>query len=249
MDNSFNKEERVAFEQIMESFEDELVISKKVSKYTTDQEMMERAGDTIWRPQPYVARSFDGLDQTSNFDDQTQLSVPSTIGFSKSSPFTLDSKELRDMLQENRLGVAAAQKLASDINVALMNVATAQGTLVVPVSTAAGTYDDVALCDSIMNEQGVQMNDRYLALSSRDYNGMANNLAVASRSFNNPKSVDAYERGYVGPISGFETYKLDYANRITAAAGGGLLTIDTQTAATNYYVPAATSTAVSGGPA
>jgi hypothetical protein len=28
-----------------------------------------------------------------------------------------------------------------------------------------------------MNEQGVMAGDRYLALSSRDYNGMAGNLA------------------------------------------------------------------------
>jgi hypothetical protein len=48
-----------------------------------------------------------------------------------------------------------------------------------------------------MNEQGVMAEDRYLALSSRDYNGMANNLAIATRSFTgNAKSANAYERSY-----------------------------------------------------
>lgn len=245
MSNAFSKEERVAFEQILEGFDDALVLSKLVDIYTNSDVDMERANDIIWRPQPYIARSFDGLDQTGNFTDYTQLSVPATLGFTKSVPWVMDSKEMRDSLQENRLGEAARQKLASVINVAVMNTVADQSTLVVDVSTAAGDYDDVALCDAIMNEQGVPMYDRCLALSTRSYNGMASNLQVASRSFNNSKSVNAYEKSFVGDVAGFQTFKLDYANRI-AAAGGSSITMDTQASATNFYVPVATRTASTG---
>jgi hypothetical protein len=207
--------------------------------------MMERTNNVIYRPQPYIAQSYDGMDQTGNFGAYTQLSVPATLGFQKSVPFILDALELRDALQEGRLGDAAKQKLASDINIAIMNTAANLGSLVVTVNTAAGDYDDVALCDSIMNEQGVQNFDRYLALSSRDYNGMAGNLAAATRSFGNPKSNQAYERSYVGPVAGFETYKLDYANRIAARTGSDP-TMSTLAAAGNYYVPQATQTAATG---
>jgi hypothetical protein len=245
MSNSFSKEERVAFEDLLEGFNDALVLSRNVSVYNTDGSMMERTNNVIYRPQPYIAQSYDGMDQTGNFGAYTQLSVPATLGFQKSVPFILDALELRDALQEGRLGDAAKQKLASDINIAIMNVAAAQGSLVVTVNTAAGDYDDVALCDSIMNEQGVQNFDRYLALSSRDYNGMAGNLAAATRSFGNPKSNQAYERSYVGPVAGFETYKLDYANRIAARTGADP-TMSTLAAAGNYYVPQATQTAATG---
>jgi hypothetical protein len=245
MSNSFSKEERVAFEDILEGFNDALVLSRNVSVYNTDSSMMERTNNVIYRPQPYIAQSYDGMDQTGNFGAYTQLSVPATLGFQKSVPFILDALELRDALQEGRLGDAAKQKLASDINIAIMNVAAAQGSLVVTVNTAAGDYDDVALCDSIMNEQGVQNFDRYLALSSRDYNGMAGNLSQASRSFGNAKSDRAYERSYVGPVAGFETYKLDYANRIAARTGADP-TMSTLAAAGNYYVPQATQTAATG---
>lgn len=246
MSNSFSKEERVAFEDILEGFNDALVLSKNVAVYNTDQTMMERTNNVIWRPQPYVAVSYTGTDMTANFDDYTQLSVPATIGFSKSVPFILSATELRDSLQEGRLGDAAKQKLASDVNVAIMNAAANYGSLVVKRTVAASGYDDVAQCDAIMNEQGVQNFDRYLALSSRDYNGMANNLSTASRSFGNKKSDNAYERSYVGMVAGFDTYKLDYANRLAAAAGGGSLTIDTRDVGANYYVPVATQTAVTG---
>lgn len=245
MANSFSKEERVAFELILEGFHDQLVLSKAAHIYNTDQVTMERTSDVIWRPQPYISQSFDGMDQTANFRDYTQLAVPATIGYSKSVPWKMTAKDLRDALQEQRLGQSARQKLASDINVAVTNIACLQGTLVVKRTSAASGFDDVALCEAIMNEQGVDMDDRYLALSTRDYNGMASNLQTASRSFGNNKSDDAFERAHVGRVASFDTLKLDYTRRITAA-GGGSITISTADAGLNYYIPKATSTAVTG---
>lgn len=251
MSNAFSKEERVAFENLLEGFQDALVLSRNVSVYNTDQTMMERARDTIWRPMPYIAQSISTTPGTpiSGYQNMTQLSVPATLGYSQTVPWTMTTLELRDALQEGRLGESAKQKLASDINVAIMNVAAAQGTLVVPTSANNGSYDDIALCDSIMNEQGVPNYDRFLGLSSRDYNGLAGNIAgaaaAATRSFGGNKSNTAFERSYVGPVAGFETYKFDYANRIAAAGGVGI-TIDTTDATIVDYVPQATSTSVGG---
>ena len=246
MPNAFSKEERVAFEDILEGFQDALVLSRNVSLYNTNSTEMERTNNVIWRPEPYIMQSFTGTDMTSNFKDDTQLAVPATLGFSKSVPWVLTATELRDALQEGRLGSGAKQKLASDINVAINNVAALQGTLVVKRTTAASGFDDVAQADTLMNESGVPQFDRYLALSSRDYNGMANNLSALSRSFGNTKSNTAYEKAYVGPVSGFETFKMDYAYRKAAQLGGAGLTISTLDAAVNYYIPKATSTAGTG---
>lgn len=245
MANAFNKEERVAFENLLEGFQDALVMSRNVSVYNSDSEMMERAGDQIWRPMPYIATSINaapGVDISADFPDNTQLAVPATLGFSKSVPWTLNAKELRDQLQEGRLGDAARQKLASDINVALMNVAANQGTLVVDRPSAATGFNDVAEAEAIMNEQGIPMYDRYFALSTRDYNGMAGNLAGRENLVANITKT-AYERAFVGMIASFEMFKLDYANRLAAAAGTS--TIDT-TGAQVDYAPEATSTSVGG---
>lgn len=245
MANAFSKEERVAFEDLLEGFNDALVLSRNVATFATDGVTMERANDVIWRPQPYIATSIDaapGVDISALYKSNTQLSVPATLGFSKSVPWTLNAKELRDALQEGRLGDSAKQKLASDINVALMNVASAQGTLVVKRTAAASGFDDVAQCEAIFNEQGIPSYDRFLALSTRDYNGMASNLAGRQNMTDLPK--EAYRRAYVGMIASFDTYKLDYANRI-AAAGGGAITIATNGAQVRY-VPKATSTSVGG---
>ena len=243
--NSFVKEERVAFENLLEGFNDALVLSRNVSVYRTSGEMMERTNNIIWRPQPFIAQSFSGMDQTLNFQSMTQLAVPATLGYQRSVPWIMDALELRDAMDEGRLGDAAKQKLASDINLAVMSVAANYGSVAVCVTSAAGDYDDVALCDTAFNEIGVQNFDRYLALSSRDYNGMAGNLAIATRSFGNRMSEDAYRRGFVGTVAGFETYKFDYANRIRAVTGSNT-TIDTRASANNYWVPQATSVASTG---
>jgi hypothetical protein len=211
--------------------------------------MMERANNTIWRPQPYIAQSINSTPGTAipGYQGMTQLAVPATLGFSKTVPWEMTSLELRDALQEGRLGESAKQKLASDINIAIMNSAAGLGSLVVPIAAAAGDYDDVALCDAIMNEQGVPDYDRFMALSSRDYNGLAGNLVGTARSFGNQKSDKAYERSYVGMVAGFDTYKMDYANRQTAAAGGAGITIDTNGSNSQAnYTPQATSTSVGG---
>ena len=243
MANEFSKEERVAFEEILEGFQDQLVLSRNVSIYRTNDQMMERTGNVIWRPQPYIMQSFDGTDQTANFGEQTQLSVPATLGFSKSVPWIMTASELRDALQEKRLGDSAKQKLASDINRAILDVASLQGTLVIKQAAAATGFVDVALCEAIMNEQGIVDYDRYLALSTRDYNGMAADLAA--RQYMPGKPTTAYERAYVGRIASFDTFKLDYAVRL-ASQGAAALVINTLAGGGNVYVPQATQVAATG---
>ena len=131
MANEFSKEERLAFEDVLEGFHDAMVISRNVAKYGTDGQLMERTNDTVWRPMPYILTSDDRTVGTAvTAQDVTQLSVPSTLGFQKTVPWQMDAKELRDALQEGRLGKAAYQRLASDVNTAVRDVASLQGTLV-----------------------------------------------------------------------------------------------------------------------
>lgn len=258
MSNSFSKEEKVSFEQMLEGFNDALVMSRNVAVYNYNQTDAARTTalpssvspnyGTVWRPQPYIMPSVTSTPGTPvTFSDKTQLTVPASITNLKTVAWGMTSVELRDALQEGRLAAGANQKLASDINVAVMQTATALGSLVVTTGTPAGSFDDIALCDSIMNETGVASDSRYLSLSSRSYNGLAGNVVGTTRSFGtNNRSDKAFERAYVGMVSSFDTYKQDYALRKTAAAGVAL-TVSTLNAGGNVnYVPLATNTGVAG---
>jgi hypothetical protein len=239
--NNFAKEEIVAFDQVFEAFEDGLVTSKLFNTYKFDGVTAERTGNVIWRPMPYIAQSFTGLDQSANFArNYTQLVVPTTIGFSHSVPLTLSATELRDQLQQGRLGQAAMQRLASDINVDCSNMAALTGSVFVKRTAAASGFDDIAAADDAFNRVGVSMNDRRMLLASTNYNSMASNLA--NRVLDNKKSLDALEKAYIGTIANFETYKLDYAYRLAAAAGGAI----TLNGANQYYTPKSMSVAATG---
>lgn len=238
---SFSKQETVAFEQVFTKFEDGLVISRLFNTYSINDTIAERSGNTVWRPMPYVAQSYTGLDQSANFNrNYTQLSVPTTLGYSHSVPLTLSATELRDLLQRERLGEAAMQRLASDINLDCSNLAALTGTVVVKRTSAASGFDDVAACDNAFNRVGVPMFDRKAVYASSHYNSMASNLA--GRQTMQGKPVDAFERAFVGQIANFDTYKADYAYRLTAAAGVSV----TMNGANQYYTPKATSTASTG---
>jgi hypothetical protein len=249
MANAFSKEEIVAFDEMIEGFDDQLVLSNLVSVKNTDQVQMARTNDIMWRPQPYVATSFDGRDQTINFRQYTQLSVPATIGFRKSVPFQFDDGEYRDELQSGRLGEAAIQRLSSDINLAVNAVVTNQGTLFVKRPSIAVGFDDIAQVDTLLNAQGINYSGRNLALSSSDYNSMVSDLQKNTRSLDNDISARALREAYLGRVGSIDTFKLDYAPRKAAAAGGGGITIDTRAASAggvNVYVPKATSVATTG---
>ena len=235
--NAFPKEIRVDFDNALEAYNDALVLSKAVTIKKTDMQAMERSGDVQWITQPYVAQSFAGWDQTANFVPQTQLAVPATLSNIRSVPFILSGLELRDMTQGGNLKDAARQKLASDINLSVMDEAS-KGTLVVKRTVAATGFDDIALCESIMNEQGIPMDGRYIGLGTRDYNGMVGNLA--GRQTVQGKVQNAYEKALVGEgVANFDVLKLDYASRLQAAGGGGGITISTLDTTGQYYRPTA----------
>jgi P22 coat protein - gene protein 5. len=103
MPNGFSKEETIAFDQLLEGFQDALVMSKNVAIYRTDQTMMERSNDTIWRPMPYIGVTYPGADATNNFNNYTQLTVPASITTQRHAAWQFTAKELRDALQEQRI--------------------------------------------------------------------------------------------------------------------------------------------------
>lgn len=230
--NDFSKEERVAFEDILAGFNDAMVISKNVAKFGTPDTLMERANDTIWRPMPYILTSQNRtVGSAVTAQKATQLAVPARLNQRKNVTWEMDALELRDALQEGRLGQSAYQRLASDVNTSVRDVVSLQGTLVARVTGAIDTFDDIALAESIMSEQGIPEGDRYLALTTRDYNSVAGNLA-GRQNLMPGKTITAYDRAYVGNVAGFETFKIDAGRRLAANAAS--ITIATNGAQVRY---------------
>jgi hypothetical protein len=235
--NDFNKEERVAFEKMLAGFEDDMILSYNVNVTELDQVMMERTGDILWRPEPYIMPIYSGVDMTDNFGSVVQLSVPTQIGYEYSVPWTMTHLELRDALQNNRLGMAAKQRLSSQLNQSVMEVARDFGTIISVKTGAASGYTDVADLEAMFNRVGIPHGNRYVAYNTGDYNGMAADLA--NRSNITDIASKAYRESYVGDIANFKLFKMDYGLALPAGTATGL-TMDTRTAAANFHTPRAT---------
>lgn len=239
MANTFPKEVRVRFQDVCEGFEDKLVMSNAVDVgYNGSAEMQERTNDEEWKPMPYIMNSYDGRDQSSNFQDAHGLVVPVAVDTRKSVPWQMTDTDLRDKTQMDRIIKAGAQRLASDINRKVSDVVASTGTIIIAQSGAATGYDDVALCDTAMTTRGISEDNRKLALSSKDYNAMAGNLAA--RETFTPITSEAYKKARLGDVAGFETFKLDYGYNLTASTATGV----TVNGAGQNYVPTSTTTVV-----
>lgn len=242
MPNAFTRAEKVMFDSMIEGFDDSLVIAKAAQIIPFGSpEVAERSGDRFWLPQPLISASFDGFDQTANFGDGTELSVPVSIGYHKSTPIKFTAKNLRNETYLANKAKSARQKLASDVNLALYNTVALQGSIFVKRTVAPTGFDDIALADAALTEMGVPGGDRYYFAAPRVANAMAGDLA--KRGTFNGAVQDAYERATLGiDVAGFDVYKNDQSIRLTAATGGAV----TVGAANQYWTPKATSTAPTG---
>lgn len=239
MANGFSKEEIVMFDNVVEGFDDQLVIAREVERYTpAGATQMERSSDRIWRPTPYIPAVYSGFDQSANFGDITQLSVPVTVGTVKSANGKMSPTDLRDPLQLQRYGQGAKQTLASTINMSVFTAAANLGSLVSKRTSAASGYDDLAAAGAIMTEQGVPMADRKAFYSSRDYLTMAGTIAKPQTSAS-PLSKTAYERAYVQTVGNFDVFENDQVIRLTAATATGVTITNSQPL---YYTPVSHTT-------
>lgn len=242
MPNAFTRQEQVLFDEMVAGFEADLVAAKSARLFNPmDAEEQARSGDRFWVPAPQIAASYDGFDQTSNFGDITELSVPVSIGFHKVVPQKFSAKELRVESALRNRATAARQRLANDVNLAVFNTVALQGSVFVKRTVAPTGFDDVALADAALSEVGVGAGDRVMLLAPRVANSMAGDLA--RRATDNSRDQDAYAKARINSdIAGFDVLKSNQTIRLAAATGGAV----TVAGANQYLEPKATSTAATG---
>lgn len=238
--------EVVAFDDMLQGFDDMLVIAQEVEKFNLPggPAAQQQMNDKVWRPQPYIPAVFDGFDQTSNFGDITQLSVPVSVGIHKVTPIKIGPKDGRDKQNIDRYFRDAALSLASQVNLSVFNTAVTWATLVSKRTVAATGFDDLADMGAIMTEQGLPNFDKKAFYSARDYLKMAGNIAKPATS-DSPLTRTAYERAYIKSIGNFDLFENDQIKMIPAATATGVTITNTQPL---YYTPVASTLDTDGNP-
>ena len=232
--NNLLKEEIVMFDDVLAGFEEALVYTQQASNFTIGAVDGARSNDTVWRPMPMQADTYEGLDQTGNFGGKTEMAVPVTVNRLRSAPGSINSRELRDPRILKRYGDAAKMKLASDVNNALRRQAVYYGSVVDTRAGQATGFDDVASMMAKFDSLGIPTDERMANYSTRDFVKMASDLA--SRQTLSGKTLTAYEKAYINDIAGFAIHSDANAIMLPAATATG----STIGAANQRYIPTAT---------
>jgi hypothetical protein len=237
MPSSFPYVVKAAFDNLVEGFEDALTygnIATKIDLGDAQEQVFSR--DKVWIPQPMIGSSYDGFDQTSNFDGLTQLWVPAQVGFHKSSPKKLSAKEMRNKMAIDMYTNEVKVKLASDVNRAVRNRVALEGGIFTKRTVAPTGSADLFLSQAQMTEIGVPAGDRTYMVGIRNAIGMLSN--VSDRQTMGSLSERAYKEGLLSArIAGFDVYEDDQPIRLAPAAGG----TTTVNGANQYWEPAATT--------
>lgn len=238
MANSLTKQEIVMFDQLVDGFDDMLVIAKGATTFPSPSPQdMSRALDQFWIPAPMIGQGYDGIDATGHFGDVTQLNVPVTVGNHKHASKAFSSYDLRNEYALGQWSRAAKQFLTSSVNLSLFNTAALSGGEFIKRTAAASGFDDLAEADAAFTEKGVPVGDRLAFIAPRSMNAMASNLA--SRAEATSRSQNAYEKALVSQdAAGFQLYKNDQSIPLAAASGG----VTTVNGANQKTLPAATTT-------
>ena len=240
MANDYPKELEIMYEDILEGFDDETVLSQKVAKKTPDAKEMHRKNDVLWRPAPMIEKTIEGIDTTGLSNDLEQLYVPATLSHIDTVFWDFDSLQLRDkhyMQQETK---ATMQALSSKVESRLAQNVAMTGGQVVTLDGAMNGYDDISLAELALSEIGVGEEGRSLFLNSRDKRSVASDLAARQTIGN--KSVTAMERSSIGDYASFDTYSRSILPRIGAATATGV----TVAGADQLHTPSASRETASG---
>jgi hypothetical protein len=228
---------RAAFDDVVDSFEDALTygnVATRIDLSSAQEQVYTR--DRVWIPQPMIGSSYDGFDQTSNFDGLTQMWVPAQVGFHKASPKKLSAKEMRNQTAVDMYSKEVKTKLASDVNSAVRRRVALEGSVFTKRTVAPTGSADLFLANAQMTEVGVPTEGRVAMIGIRAAVGMLSN--VSDRQTMGNLSADAYRDAKLAPnIATFSVYQDDQAIRLAPAAGGAT----TVNGANQYWEPAATT--------
>jgi hypothetical protein len=215
--NQLTRDLEVLFEKFIIGFDAACVVSQEAEFFYPDQQAMQRAGDTVFRPQDYHMSVVSGLDiSAATPTDLIQRQVPATYKSPQNILYKLDAKEMRDRTQKEQAGKAAGMRLSAQIDSDVYAAVAMQGANVIK-KVGALSWDDGAMAEAVLLAKGMPLGvSRKMFMNPFDYKEVAKDLG--NRAFLGQTNLDAYERSRVPDIAGFRTFRTD--NLINLAAAG-----------------------------
>ena len=235
MANALAKDLELMFENFVEGFDAACVISMEAETSYPDAKAMQRAGDTFYKKQNSHTAVVNGLDvSAATRTDVIERFVPTVFRSPDNVIYELDAKELRDPQHMEKMGQAAALRLAAEVDKNLYAAVAAQASIIVK-KVGALSWEDGATAEALMLSRGITAGNRKMFLNPFDYTAVAKDLG--NRAYLGDRSKDAYERSKVPDIATFNTFRTDNVSNLAAI---GTVSGTTVNANTSHTVTAMT---------
>jgi len=220
MANQNTKDLEIMFENYVEDYDANCVISQAVATTFPSPESMQRAGDTFYRPQDYHMNVVTGLDVSgASKTDLIERQIPTVYRQPDNIIWELNAKEMRDEQHMIKSGQAASKRLAAEIDKNLYSVIANRAGMVV-TSAAALSWEDAAQAEAVMLSRGISPAGSKLFMNPFDYKDVIKDLG--NRAYMTDWSKSAYDRSQVPDIANFQTFRTDnQANLIAVGTVSG----------------------------
>lgn len=214
MSNSLLKDLEIVFENFIEGFDAACVISMEAEKSNPDPAAMQRAGDVFYRRQDFHASVVTGLDLSlATSTDVIDRLVSTTYRSPDNVLWTLDAKEMRDPAYKERMGKAAATRLAAEVDSNLYTQVVSRAGIVIK-KTGALDWATCAAAEAQLLMRGCTADqDRKIFMNPTDYLAISGELA--GKAYMGDVSMSAYERSKVPDIAGFRSFRTDNMKTVT----------------------------------
>lgn len=214
MSNALAKDLEMMFEEFVEGYDAACVISQEAETSYPSVVDMQRAGDTFYKRQNFNANVVTGLDiSASTPTDVIDRFVPTVFRSPDNVLYFLDAKEMRDPIYKTKMGRAASNRLAAEIDKNIYSTVAAQASIFVK-KIGAIAWDDFATAEALMLSRGIAGDRiRKAFMNPFDYAAIAKDLG--NRAYLGDWSKNAYERSRVPDIAGFKTFRTDNVSNST----------------------------------
>lgn len=226
MANTFNKNEEIFFEEFVEKFDPNNLHANQANVRQASTRFFDKNGVVERRNAQMMVSTTTGRDISGQNQDILEPTVPVSISDSNiyNHAFTLNSNELKEKSHRDRNVMAAVRKLSNDLDLAVADKVSKQGSIVITQTTEFADYDSLAKAETEFLNREIQIGDpRCMNLSPRASRKAAS--VIASRE-SGVQQQSAYEKSMLPMVAGFETHKANVIAAIGAAAGGGSITVD-----------------------
>ncbi len=204
------------FESVLESIQDQTMLSDMCERFEPTSADMQNAGNVVWRPVEQQAPSIQGWDLTGQETGIIEEEYPAILTDPWNDLVEVRADDLRDMGFWRRRGKRSGRQQIVTQNTALANAIVRQGSQYYESNVASG-FDFISEGQAILNEEQREQTERYYMLNDRSTQKFAQDLA--GRQTIRGRPADTWRNGQIGSnVAEFDVFSVSFLPTLTGAA-------------------------------